>query len=86
MTDITITRRDFEILLGIYNSGKITPTQLSDKIKIPQTVISKNIQKFYDADMLSYDVPKKKRTQKLYYLTREGMNFLAGLKRIFEEC
>ena len=85
MTDITITRRDYEILLGIYDSNKITPTELSKKIKIEQTVISRNIQKFYDAGMLNYDVKKNNRTMKWYYLTDDGKTFLVGLKRIFEE-
>jgi DNA-binding MarR family transcriptional regulator len=85
-SDISIRRRDYRILYGIYDAGKISGVDLSRKIKISQAVISINIQKFLDSNMVSYDIPKSNRTHKLFFLTNEGKTFLAGLKRIFEEC
>lgn len=85
MSEITITRRDCKILQCIYNRGKITATQMADEIKMSQPVISRNIQKFYDADIVNYEVRKSNRSMKWFYLTDDGKTFLALLKRIFEE-
>ena len=85
MSEITITRRDYKILFCIYNKGKITATLMAEQVGMSQPVISRNIQKFYDANIVNYEVRKNNRSMKWFYLTDDGKTFLALLKRIFEE-
>lgn len=85
MTDTTITKRDCIILLGIQQKGKITPTLLEEETRIPQSVISRRLQKFHDAGIVSFETRRDNRLMKWYYMTDIGKPFLEVLKRIYDE-